>query len=73
MKAPTAQAMLPLLAVTPVRKAEGAGFGLGATFQRTPFQCSIRVRSSPPRANEPTAQALPGEVAETPLRLLSAR
>ena len=72
---PTAQALVADVAATPVRMPPPAGVGLGTHFHTVPFQRRISVlqpRQVPARWSVyPTAQALPADVAATPLRKLS--
>src|SRR5262249_9574893 len=68
---PTAQASVGELAATPSRLSLELRFGLGTCTHLAPFHLRIRVFSAWPTAPKPTAQALPAEVAATPLRELS--
>ena len=71
---PTAHALVLEVAATDPRAESTPGFGvrLGWTFHVVPFQCSMRVLSNVLSLRRPTAQALVGDVAATPISKLLA-
>src|SRR5437763_7484883 len=63
---PTAQRVLPVLAMTPASTSMAPSLGLATGAQVVPFQCSRSPCESPGVEVWPTAQALLAEVTATP-------